>query len=123
VIKTFTYSLRTFPPGRFTLTPDLARAVIALSSTIFVVALKLALPVIAVLLTTELALAVVGRLATQLHLGTSATSVKMLLALLILVSVLRVVPPLYEGFAGQLFEFIRSVFWGSKALPGAILHG
>jgi flagellar biosynthetic protein FliR len=114
-LKTFTYSLRTFPPGQFALTQDLARAVIALSSNIFVVALKLALPVVALLLTTEVALAVVGRLSQQLHLGTNAASIKMLLTLLILMSVMRVVPPLYEVFASQVFDFIRSSFWGAAA--------
>ena len=114
-IKTFTYSLRSFPPGQFFLTASLAKAVVAISSNIFVVALKLALPVIAVLLTTEMALAVVGRLSVQLHLGSNAASIKMLLTLLILVSVLRVIPPLYEQFANQVFDFIRSGFWGIPA--------
>jgi flagellar biosynthetic protein FliR len=112
-IRTFTYSLRTFPPGQFALSPNLARAVIALSANIFIVGLKLSLPVIAVLLTIELAMAVVGRLSTQLHLANSATSIKMLLTLLILISVLRVIPSLYEGFASQIFGFIRSEFWGA----------
>jgi len=114
-IRTFTYSLRTFPPGQFMLTANLARAISALSSNIFVVALKLALPVVAVLLTTEMALAVVGRLSAQLHLGTNAASIKMLLTLLILVSILRVVPSLYESFAAQIFDFTRAAFWGVTA--------
>jgi flagellar biosynthetic protein FliR len=114
-IRTFAYSLRSFPPGEFMLSPSLARAITLLSSNIFVVALKLALPVVAVLLTTEIALAVVGRLSPQLHLGTNATSIKMLLTLLVLVSVMRVVPSLYEGFATQVFQFIRSAFWGAGA--------
>jgi flagellar biosynthetic protein FliR len=114
-IRTFTYSLRTFPPGQFMLTPNLAQAITTLSSNIFVVALKLALPVVAVLLTTEIALAVVGRLSAQLHLGTNAASIKMLLTLLILMSVLRVVPNLYESFAAQIFEFARSAFWRAPA--------
>jgi flagellar biosynthetic protein FliR len=112
-IRTFTYSLRTFPPGQFTLTPGLARAITSLSANIFVVALKLALPVVAVLLTAEMALAVVGRLSPQLHLGTNAASIKMLLTLLVLVTILRVVPTLYEGFAGQVFQLIRPAFWGA----------
>jgi len=112
-IRTFAYSLRSFPPGQFMLSPGLARAVTLLSSNIFVVALKLALPVVAVLLTTEIALAVVGRLSPQLHLVTNATSIKMLLTLIVLVSILRVVPSLYEGFATQVFQFIRPAFWGA----------
>ncbi len=111
-IKTFAYSLRTYPPGQFLLTQNLARAVVSLSSNIFLVALRLSLPVISILLTVEIAIAVVGRLNMQLHLGMNAASIKMLLTLLILVSLMRVVPSLYETFAGQVFEFIRANFWG-----------
>jgi flagellar biosynthesis protein FliR len=114
-IRTFVYSLRSFPPGQFTLTPALATTVIALSANIFTVGLKFALPTVALLLATEVALAIVGRLSSQLHLGANAASIKMLLTLLILVSLLRIVPPLYEGFAGQVTEFIQTRFWGVSA--------
>jgi flagellar biosynthesis protein FliR len=111
-IRTFVFSLRVFPPGQFALTHDLARAIISIGSNIFTVALKLALPAVALLLTTEVALAVVGRLNAHLQLGSHAVSIKMLLALLILVSLLRVIPRLYENFATQIFEFLRAEFWG-----------
>jgi flagellar biosynthesis protein FliR len=114
-IRTFVYSLRSFPPGQFVLTAGIARAVITLSANIFTVGLKLALPAVALLLTTEVALAVVGRLSTQLQLGANATSIKMLLTLLILVSVLKVAPQLYEGFSSQVLEFIQAAFWGARA--------
>lgn len=114
-IRTFVFSLRTFPPGQFALSHDLARALISLSANIFAVALKLALPAVALLLTTEVALAVVGRLNAHLQLGSHAASIKMLLALLILVSLLRVIPRLYENFAAQIFEFMRMSFWGAGA--------
>lgn len=112
-IRTFTYSLRSFPPGQFILSSSLAQTVVGLSTNIFVVGLKLALPVVALLLTTEIALAVVGRLSPQLQLGANANSIKMLVALLILTSLLRVVPQLYGTFADQVFHFIRGTFWGS----------
>ena len=112
-IRTFVYSVRIFPPGQFTLTKDLALAVAKMSSNIFAVALKLSLPVVALLLTTEVALALVGRLSSQLQLGSNAGSIKMLMTLLILVSILRVVPALYGEFAEQIFEFIKAAFWGT----------
>ena len=113
-IKSFIYSLRSFPPGQFTLTPGLAKAVIALSANVFSVGLKLALPAVALLLSTEVALAVVGRLSSQLQLGSNAGSIKMLLTLLILASVLRIVPQLYEGFANQVFHFLQVGFWSAN---------
>jgi flagellar biosynthetic protein FliR len=114
-IRTFTYSLRSFPPGQFGLSANLARAVVAISANMFSVALKLALPTVALLLITEVALALVGRLSSQLQIGSHAASIKMLLTLLILVSVLRVIPQLYGGFANQIFEFLRASFWGAVA--------
>lgn len=116
-VRTFVYSLRSFPPGQFTLTPSLARAVMTLGANIFTVGLKLALPAVALLLTTEVALAVVGRLSSQLQLGSNAGSIKMLLTLLILASVLRVVPQLYEGFANQVFHFLQAGFWSGNGRP------
>ena len=113
-IRTFTYSLRSYPPGQFILTRSMATAIVNLSANIFTVGLKLALPTVALLLTTEVALAIVGRLSPQLQLGHSASSIKMLLTLLILVSLLRVIPELYEGFANQVFHFIQAGFWGSS---------
>jgi flagellar biosynthetic protein FliR len=113
-IRTFVYSLRSFPPGQFALTPDLVRGVLALSAGIFTVGLKLAMPVVALLLTTELALSLVGRLSTQLHLGASASAIKMLLTLLVLVTLLRVLPQVYEQFAQQLMEFLQAAFWGLR---------
>jgi flagellar biosynthetic protein FliR len=114
-VRTFVYSLRAFPPGQFALTPQLVKAVLTLGSGIFIVGLKLSLPVVALLLTTEIALAIVGRLSTQLHLGASAGAIKMLLTLLVLASLLRVLPLLYEGFARQVVEFIQFSFW--RAVP------
>lgn len=114
-VRTFVYSLRSFPPGEFVLTPHLVSAVLSLSSGIFTVGLKLSLPVVALLLTTEIALAIVGRLSTQLHLGASAGAIKMLLTLLVLASLLRVLPLIYQDFARQVFDFIQEALWRGTA--------
>jgi flagellar biosynthesis protein FliR len=114
-VRTFVYSLQSFPPGQFALTHGLAESVLLIGADMFSVALKLALPAVALLLTTEVALAVVGRLNAHLQLGSHSASVKMLLSLLMLVSLLRVVPRLYEDFAAQVYRFIRIGFWGASA--------
>jgi flagellar biosynthesis protein FliR len=107
VIRAFASSLERFPPGRFALTENLAQTVIGLSSNIFTVGLKLALPIIGILLMTEVALALVGRISSQLHVGANAAPIKMLLTLGTLVAVLRVAPQLYEGYAAQVFGALR----------------
>jgi flagellar biosynthesis protein FliR len=107
VIRAFALSLERYPPGRFVLTKNLAQTVIELSANIFTVGLRLALPIIGLLLMTEIALALVGRINSQLHVGGNAAPIKMLLTLGTLVAVLRVAPQLYEGYAAQVFGAIR----------------
>ncbi len=110
-VRTFVYSLKTFPPGQFGLTSLFAKEVTNIAVGIFTVALRLSLPTVALLLTTEVALAIAGRMSAQLQLGSHASSVKMLLTLLALASSIRVVPILYEAYAAQVYGFLRSNFW------------
>ncbi len=110
VISALAASLESYPPGRFAITQSLARTVLQLAGNIFSVGLRLALPVIGLLLMAEVALALLGRINSQLHLGMQSFPVKMLLTLLTLASVLVVAPALYQAFAGEVFESIRRNF-------------
>jgi flagellar biosynthesis protein FliR len=112
-IRTFSMSLHSFPPGQFLLTKDLAMTVVALSASIFSIGLKLALPVVALLLMTEIALALVARLSAQLQLGFNASAIKMMLTLLVLASILQVIPRLYEGYAAEIAHALIGRFQGS----------
>jgi flagellar biosynthetic protein FliR len=110
LVKIFADSLVAFPPGHFALTQNLAREVIRLGSGIFAFGLRLALPIISLLLMTELTLALLGRISTQLQLGTHAFPVKMMLSLAALSSVLVVTPKLYESYAEQVFSSLHRSF-------------
>lgn len=110
VIGAFAASLTSYPPGQFAVTPDLTRTVIKLGANVFSAGLRLALPVIGLLLMTEVALALLGRINSQLHIGMQAFPAKMLLTLLTLTSALVVVPVIYEGFAADVFQNIRHYF-------------
>ncbi len=110
VISAFAASLDRYPPGQFAVTPDLVRTVIKLSSNVFSVGLRLALPVIGLLLMTEVALALLSRVNSQLHIGMQAFPAKMMLTLVTLASVLLIVPVLYQAFASDVFENIRRNF-------------
>lgn len=116
-VRTFIYSLRSFPPGQFAVSHGLLQGMIALSANAFDVALRLALPAVALLLTTEVALAVTGRLSSQLQLVSHATSVKMLITLVILATLIRVAPELYKISATHISEILRSSFWSEAASP------
>lgn len=107
VIRAFALSFDRYPPGQFALSRNLAELLIALGSNIFVVGLRLALPIVGLLVMTEVAMALIGRLSPQLHAGSSAMAVKLLLALATLATVLKVVPNLYESYANELFGALR----------------
>jgi flagellar biosynthetic protein FliR len=107
VIRAFADSLDRYPPGAFLMTRDLAQLVIRLGSGIFTVGLRFAFPVLALLFMTEMVLALVGRVNSQLHVGMHAFPVKMLLTLAILSGVLATTPQLYERFATEAFQTLR----------------
>jgi flagellar biosynthesis protein FliR len=110
IIRVFAVTLATYPPGRFRLSRDLANTVIHLSADIFTYGLRLALPIIGLLLMTDIALALMGRLNSQVHLSMQAFPAKMLLTLGALVAVFVAAPVLYQSFATHVFEEIRTHF-------------
>ncbi len=109
VIAAFASSLDAYPPGSFVLNQKFATTVVQLGSSVFTVGLRLALPVVALLLMTDLALAVIGRISSQLQMGNNAFPLKMLLTLFTLVTTLAVAPSLYESFAAKVFETIQGL--------------
>lgn len=110
VIRAFAASLDRFPPGQFALTQDMAKTVIHLAANVFSVGLRLALPVVGLLLMTEFALGLLSRINARLHIGMQAFPLKMLLALGTLVSALLVVPVLYQSFATEVLSDIQRAF-------------
>jgi flagellar biosynthesis protein FliR len=84
VLRLFALSLERVPPGSYRFGLSSAESLIHLGANLFSVALRLALPVVALLVMVDIALALVSRVNTQLHLLTMAFPAKMLLALLVL---------------------------------------
>ncbi len=110
VITAFAASLETYPPGSFTLSRDLATTVIQLGSNIFLVGLRLASPIIGLLLMIDIAMALLGRVSSQLQISHHAFSIKMLITLVALATVLAVAPSLYESFSTEAFRQIHANF-------------
>jgi flagellar biosynthesis protein FliR len=110
IIAAFAQSLERYPPGQFVLTTDLTRTVTHLAANVFSLGLRLAFPVIGLMLMADIALALLGRISSQLHISQQAFPAKMLIGLVTLVSVLVVVPSLYQAFAADVLETLRSTF-------------
>lgn len=110
VIHAFAESLDRFPPGAFSLDRNIANMVIHVGSSIFSVGLRLAFPVLGLLLMSEVLLGLMGRISSQLHLSQQAGPIKMMISLATLTTILAVAPRLYEAYAGEVFRFIRHTF-------------
>ena len=110
VIQAFADSLQRYPPGMFSVDRNIANLVVQVGSGMFSVGLRLAFPVLGLLLMSELLLGLMGRISSQLHLGQQAGPIKMLISLATLTTILAVVPRLYEAFASDVFRMIRHNF-------------
>ncbi|SPE36371.1 Type III secretion system inner membrane R protein (fragment) [Candidatus Sulfopaludibacter sp. SbA3] len=109
VIRAFAGSLQSQPPGSFAISPVTADAVIRLGSTIFSTGLRLALPIVALLVMVDLALALLGRINSQLQLLTLAFPAKMMGALTLLAAIAVLFPRVYAAYASRLFQALPGV--------------
>jgi flagellar biosynthetic protein FliR len=107
ILEAFGASLTTMPPGTFRLDGAAAQAVLQYTSAMLTLAVRLALPLVALLILVDLALALLGRLNSQLQLLSMAMPAKMLLSLLVLASLASVLPLLYR----QAVEAAMPVLW------------
>src|SRR5437667_3046284 len=101
VIRALARSLEHYPAGAFAISPEARNAVLTLGSVVFSTALRLALPVVALLLLVDIAFALFGKLHAQLQMLSLAFPAKMLATLAILALLCRAFPSVYEGIAAQ----------------------
>jgi len=99
VLRLFSASLEKIPPGSYVFQLGSAEVLIRLIGTLLATGARLALPVVALLVMVDVALALVGRLNAQLQLLSLAFPVKMLTALFVLVAVLAMYPRVMGQFS------------------------
>jgi flagellar biosynthetic protein FliR len=107
VLRIFARSLETHPAGSFTLTSGAAGHVLTLGSTMFSTGIRLALPLIAIMIMVDISLALLGRVNAQLQLITIAFPVKMMVSLLLLGWLISLLPAMYRADAGSAFGVAR----------------
>ncbi|MCC7417934.1 MAG: flagellar biosynthetic protein FliR [Acidobacteria bacterium] len=100
LVRTMSASYASMPIGEGHIDPSLARSVVAMLGLVFVLGVRLALPVMAALLIVELALGLVSRAAPAINLFVVATPVRLVVGLLVLASVLALAPGLVARFSG-----------------------
>jgi flagellar biosynthesis protein FliR len=109
VIRIFCRSLELHPPGSFMLSADTVGGVIRIGSTVFSTGLRLAFPVIGLLMMADLALALVGRINAHLQLNSLAFPAKTLATLAILAVLMEVAARVYQDYASRLLEAIPAL--------------
>jgi flagellar biosynthesis protein FliR len=109
VLQIFVRSMTSFPPGTFSLSRADAHLVLQAGSTMFATGLRLALPIMAVMVMVDLSLALLGRVNAQLHLLPIAFPIKMAIGVTLLTSTAVLVPWLLRGAAGQAFSAARTL--------------
>jgi flagellar biosynthesis protein FliR len=95
-----------FPVGH---DPAATEGILRLGANIFTSGLRLALPVIALLVLMDVAFALLGRLHAQLQLLSLSFSIKMLAALLFLAGVLAAYPRIFERSGAVTFAVLDQV--------------
>jgi len=109
VVRVFARSLEVFPPGQFRITEPILMTVQNLGSILFATGLRLALPVVALLLLIDISLALLGRVNSQLQLLSLAFPIKMLGALAALAATVAVFPAVYEKAVQQMMFSLTQV--------------
>lgn len=109
VIRAFARSLEAAPPGEWFPAAAGWEAVRRLGAGMFRTGVRLALPVLALLALTDIALALLGRVNAQLQLLTLAFPVKMLAAVAVLAALAPVFVRVLGGYAGQIAAGMRAV--------------
>jgi flagellar biosynthesis protein FliR len=96
VLRVFARSLELYPAGAFMLSRGAASEILLLGATMFTTGLRLALPMVTVLLMVDISLALLGRVNAQLQLLHLAFPIKMMLGLAVLGWLALLFPALYR---------------------------
>lgn len=86
-----------------------AQIVVEMMGSLLSIGIRLALPVVAVLVMIDVALALLGRLNSQLHMMSLAFPIKMLAALLVLACVAPLFPRVLNDWGGQMWHAAQRV--------------
>lgn len=112
VIRIMATSLQTVPSGTYGMSGTAMEAVTKLGSGIFSIGLRLALPVLALMLLLDIAFGVLGRLHSQLQLLGLSFGVKMLVGVAFLASVVSYYPAIFEKAGAVTFGLLRKLLAG-----------
>jgi flagellar biosynthetic protein FliR len=106
LVRALADSLRLCPPESFAVQRNWAEALVRLSASIFGSGLRLAAPVVALLMLADFSLAVLGRVQTQIHLVSLTMPAKLAASMLLLSATLAFQP---KFFSAAMMQGIRLI--------------
>lgn len=109
ILRALALSLQTIPPGAFIAGESALQLVINLGRDIFIVGIRLALPVLVASVMLDITLALTGRINAQLQLLTLTFPLKMLATLGLLAAITSVLPLLYGQFSRKVLFEVRGL--------------
>jgi flagellar biosynthetic protein FliR len=101
VMRVFAASLTSYPPGTFAIRPGAAGIMVGLGAGMLETGVRLAMPLVVLLMLMDVALALLGRMHQQLQLLTLAFPAKMLATLAFLAAISVLFLPVYRAAAGR----------------------
>jgi len=107
LIRAFADSLISYPPGTFTANGALVEELTRAGTAMFSVAVRLAMPIVGLLLLVDVAMGVLGRLNAHMQIVSVSMPVKMLITIALLASMMAVIPRVYERHADIVLTAVR----------------
>jgi flagellar biosynthetic protein FliR len=109
LLKSLIASLQSAPPGSFRITPQIVDRWVSLIGLIFSTGLRIAMPVIVLLVLVDLAFGVLSRINLQIQVVALLLSGKILITLAVIGFVVTLVPVIYSGAVGRVLAAARAV--------------
>ena len=109
LVKALAESLRLAPPESFTVNRAWAEALVRFAATIFGSGLRLAAPLIALLLLADTSLAVLGRVQQQLHLISLTMPLKLGATMLVLSATIILQPGFFESLTTSWVRVVEGI--------------
>lgn len=106
LLRVFGATLELLPPGAWRLSPAMGTELIRFSGQMISLAVRIALPLIALLVLIDLSLALLGRVQSQLQLLSLAFPVKMLVSMAVMAVLAGAFGPLFQSAAADLSRIL-----------------
>jgi flagellar biosynthetic protein FliR len=114
MVKALAESLRLLPPESFTLHQSWAAAIVQFAAAIFSSGLRLAAPLIALLLLADASLAILGRVQPQLHLISLTMPLKLAATMLVLSVTIVLQPGFFESLMTTWTRLLEGILRSAR---------